>query len=112
MADSNAATFEELLQFLYLAPVGIVKFGVDGAVDLINPMASQVLMPLIPKCDLSNLYDALADLVPDLRQIVAKFSDTTGVILDRERLEVAGGSEVLVVSLAVTRVNERYIWLF
>jgi diguanylate cyclase (GGDEF)-like protein/PAS domain S-box-containing protein len=105
-AASNAAAFEELLQFLYLAPVGIVKFGIDGAVDLINPMASQVLLPLVPKCDLSNIYESLTPLVPDLRQIVAKFNGNAGVILDQERLEVRAGSKTLVMSLTVNRVND------
>jgi diguanylate cyclase (GGDEF)-like protein/PAS domain S-box-containing protein len=106
VAGISAGGFEELLQFLYLAPVGIVKFGIDGTVDLINPMASQVLLPLVPKGDLNNLYDSLAPLVPDLRQIVGKFTGNAGAILDQQRLETRTGGETLVLSLTVNRVND------
>jgi diguanylate cyclase (GGDEF)-like protein/PAS domain S-box-containing protein len=104
-AASRSDVFEELLQFLYLAPVGIVKFGIDGTVDLINPMASQVLLPLVPDGDLNNLYESLSPLVPDLRQIVGKFTANAGAILDQQRLEIRAGSKTLVLSLTVNRVN-------
>jgi diguanylate cyclase (GGDEF)-like protein/PAS domain S-box-containing protein len=97
---------EELLQFLYLTPVGIVKFSVNGAVDLINPMASQILLPLLPDGDLNNLYVALAMLVPDLRQHVVNFTGSTGTILDQQRLETRIGDKTLVVSLTVSQVND------
>jgi diguanylate cyclase (GGDEF)-like protein/PAS domain S-box-containing protein len=106
IAGSGAENFEELLQFLYLTPVGIVKFDIDGAVDLINPMASQVLLPLVPNGDLNNLYDSLSPLVPDLRQIVGKCTANAGAILDQQRLETQAGGKTLVLSLTVNRVND------
>jgi diguanylate cyclase (GGDEF)-like protein/PAS domain S-box-containing protein len=106
IAGSSAEVFEELLQFLYLTPVGIVKFGVDGAIDLINPMASQMLLPLVPHGDLNNLYDSLSSLVPDLRQIVGKFTANAGAILDQQRLKAQAGGKTLVLSLTVNRVND------
>jgi diguanylate cyclase (GGDEF)-like protein/PAS domain S-box-containing protein len=106
IAGSSAEVFEELLQFLYLTPVGIVKFGIDGAIDLINPMASQVLLPLVPNGDLNNLYDSLSPLVPDLQQIVGKFTANAGAILDQPRLEARAGDKTLVLSLTVNRVND------
>jgi diguanylate cyclase (GGDEF)-like protein/PAS domain S-box-containing protein len=106
-AGSGAEAFEELLQFLYLTPVGIVKFGFDGTVDLINPMASQILLPLVPNGDLNNLYDSLSPLVPDLRQIVGRFTGNAGAIVDQQRLETQAGRNTLVLSLTVNRVNDR-----
>jgi diguanylate cyclase (GGDEF)-like protein/PAS domain S-box-containing protein len=98
--------FEELLQFLYLMPIGIVKFSANGTIDLINPVASQVLLPLVPQGDLSNLYDSLAPLVPDLGQLVGNFTSNAGTILDRQRLETKAGDHTLVLSLTVNRVND------
>lgn len=106
IAASSAKALEELLQFLYLAPIGIVKFDIDGTVDLINPMASQVLLPLVPNGDLSNLYDSLSPLVPELRQVVGKFTGKAGTILDRQRLETWAGGKTFVLSLTVNRVND------
>jgi diguanylate cyclase (GGDEF)-like protein/PAS domain S-box-containing protein len=105
MVSERSESFEELLQFLYLAPVGIVKFSADGAVGLINPMASQVLLPLVPHGDLTNLYDSLAPLVPDLRQRVGAFTGNAGAILDQQRIETLAGGRTLVLSLTVSRVN-------
>jgi diguanylate cyclase (GGDEF)-like protein/PAS domain S-box-containing protein len=104
---NSVVVFEELLQFLYLTPVGIVKFSVDGTIDLINPVASQVLLPLVPKGNLDNLYESLAPLVPNLGQLVGKFIGDAGVILDQQRLEAKVGGKTLVLSLTVNRVNER-----
>ena len=105
-AGGSHAAFEELLQFLYLAPVGIVKFSAEGTVDLINPMAAQILLPLLPEGDLAKLYVSLAILVPDLRQRVGDFADNSGAILDQQRLETRVGDETLVLALTVNRVNE------
>jgi diguanylate cyclase (GGDEF)-like protein/PAS domain S-box-containing protein len=38
--------FEALLQFLYLMPVAVLRLGPDGAVDLLNPKAVQLLHDL------------------------------------------------------------------
>jgi diguanylate cyclase (GGDEF)-like protein/PAS domain S-box-containing protein len=102
----GSVAFEDLLQFFYMTPVGIVKFGADGAIDLINPMASQLLLPLLSDTDLANLYDALAPLIPDLRQIVGTFSSNAGIVLDRPRLETHAGGKLAVLSVTVNRVND------
>jgi len=59
--------YEALLQFLYQTPVGLVQTDNDGAITLVNPMAAQLLMPLAPGGDLSNLYDVLGAHAPGLR---------------------------------------------
>ena len=37
---------EEILQFVYLMPVGVVRLGPDGAVEMINPKAVQLLQDM------------------------------------------------------------------
>ena len=105
-APSTSDVVEELLQFLYLAPVGIVKFAADGTVDLINPFASQILLPLVRQANLDNLYVALARVVPDLGKLVAAFVEKSGQILDQQRLETHVGDGTLVLSLIVNRVDD------
>jgi diguanylate cyclase (GGDEF)-like protein/PAS domain S-box-containing protein len=104
MATGND-TEEELLQFLYLMPVGVVKFRPDGAVDLINPAAASLLQPISGAAELSNLFDALKGLVPGLREQVAAFPGTAGTIIDQARLETRIGGKSLVLSLTVNRIN-------
>jgi diguanylate cyclase (GGDEF)-like protein/PAS domain S-box-containing protein len=97
---------EELLQFLYLMPVGVVKFRATGKIDLINPMASALLLPLTPDASLDDLYTSLASLVPDLRRRVEHFTGQAGVIIDQRQLDVQTGGQARVLSLTVNRIND------
>lgn len=97
---------EDLLQFLYLMPVGVVKFRATGAVDLINPMASALLMPLVPDGSLDDLYMALASPVPDLPRRVQSFAAPAGIIIDQRQLEVQSGGKARKLSLTVNRIND------
>lgn len=103
-----AAEHEALTQFLYLAPVGLVQAGIDGAISLINPISVQLLMPLAPKCCMTNLFDALAGIAPDLRALCAGFAAPSGMVcegrqifLHRDNAAAAkrGAPEVLSLSL-------------
>ncbi len=86
------AELEELTEFLYLIPVGIAQIDAAGKVGFINPLAVQLLMPIVaPGDDLSNLFDALHELAPDLRQIVRDFKGEQGSIVRDYRIAVTAG---------------------
>lgn len=77
-----------LMQFVHLAPVGLVQARMDGQIALMNPMATQLLAPLNlfeGEGDL-NLFDILDRASPDLRTLVQTFKRTTGVICDGHRI--------------------------
>jgi diguanylate cyclase (GGDEF)-like protein/PAS domain S-box-containing protein len=97
---------EELFQFIYLTPVGVLKFRSDGTIDMMNPVASALLIPIAPGGALGNIYTAMAPLLPDLSQQVASFSRDAGTIIDQHRLETRAGDKMLVLSLTVNRVHE------
>jgi len=110
-ADADAdivAEHEALIQFLYLAPVGLVQAGMDGAIAMINPISAQLLMPLAPQACLNNLFDALEGVAPELRHLCAAFAPPSGMICEgrqivlrqdsRDRLK-RGTPEVLSISL-------------
>lgn len=44
--DGLRTELEELLQFLYLMPVAVLRLGPDGALEMINPKAVQLLQDL------------------------------------------------------------------
>ena len=46
MDTGKLDAYEALVQFLYRAPIGLVQSSLDGAVEMLNPMASNLLMPL------------------------------------------------------------------
>ncbi|MEN3275642.1 MAG: hypothetical protein V7631_1432 [Massilia sp.] len=76
------AEHEALMQFLYLAPVGLVQAGVDGEIVMINPVSAQLLMPLSPDGNLTNLFTALEDVAPDLRLQCAHYPRKHGMVFE------------------------------
>jgi diguanylate cyclase (GGDEF)-like protein/PAS domain S-box-containing protein len=96
---------EDLLQFLYLMPTGVVKFEADGSVDLMNPVASAMLQSLRGDDTLRDLYASLASLAPDLPKQVAQFAPVAGTIVDKQWLEARAGDSAMVLSLTVSRVD-------
>ena len=80
--EALRAEHEALMQFLYLAPVGLVQAGMDGEIVMINPISAQLLMPLSPDGNLANLFDALAGVAPDLRLQCEQYPHTHGMVFE------------------------------
>lgn len=80
------AEHEALIQFLYLAPVGLVQADMRGEIAMINPISAQLLMPLAPGACLNNLFDALADVAPELRHLCTSFTAPSGMICEGRQI--------------------------
>ena len=83
--------YEALLQFLYLVPVGVVQFAPDGAIAMMNPVCAQLLMPLSTDGGLDNLFDALEQVAPELRNMASTFPAAHGTVCDSHRVQVSAG---------------------
>ena len=95
-ADSTAleGEYEALIQFLYLAPVGLVQIGLDGQIAMMNPIAAQLLMPLSRDGSLDNLFVALENVAPELRCLAGNHEQPTGNICDGLHMHLnAGGAK-------------------
>jgi diguanylate cyclase (GGDEF)-like protein/PAS domain S-box-containing protein len=107
--SSIAEENDELRQFLHLAPVGLVKASLDGEISLMNSLAAQLLVPVAPARDLGNLFSALAEHVPELQQLVARFLPNQGLICDGLRIRLEAGAsgrrERQVMALTVTKLG-------
>lgn len=88
MSDSASAAHEALIQFLYQAPIGLVQTMLDGEITMINPMSAQLLMPLAPHGDLSNLFDVLGSAAPQLREQAAAAPYPGGEVCEGLRVSV------------------------
>jgi diguanylate cyclase (GGDEF)-like protein/PAS domain S-box-containing protein len=84
------ADHEALLQFLYLAPVGLVQTAADGEIVMINPVSAQLLMPLQRDGNLDNLFDALAGVAPELRHLCTTFARPCGMVCDGLHIRLGG----------------------
>jgi|GEM_PF-2453557 len=100
---------EALMQFLYHAPVGLQQFAANGTVEMMNPMAAQLLMPLLPAGGLDNLYKVLHRAAPQLRQLVSDFKARSGTVCDALRMalpdERSGRGEPSVLALSLMKLD-------
>ena len=104
-ADQDySPAYEALVEFLYLAPVGIIKFRPDGTIEMANPTAAQLLMPLTLDGDLSNLYSLLSGLAPDLRTHVERFQEPAGQIFDQMQLVIP--DKRITLMLDINKIND------
>ncbi len=87
MLPTNAAAYESLIQFLYRAPIGLVQSTLDGEITMINPCSARLLMPLAPHGDLSNLFDVLHAVAPQLRSLSA-LAEPDAMVCDGLRLNL------------------------
>lgn len=110
MLNEAAAAYEELMQFLYRAPIGLVQTTLDGTIEMINPMSASLLMPLSRDGDLDNLFVALARVAPQLRGMVNAFAPSNGSVCElvRIRLPAASGSDgaTQVLSISLLKLDE------
>jgi diguanylate cyclase (GGDEF)-like protein len=100
--------YEGLLQFLYRTPIGVLQADIGGAIDMMNPKAAQLLMPLVPDGALDDLYAIFAATAPDLRAAVARCDTPSGVVVDGLRIDAPGGRDgPQVLSLSVMKLDPR-----
>lgn len=83
--------YEALLQFLYMAPIGLAQLRIDGEVVMINPLCAQLLMPLSKDGGLSNLFQVLENVAPDLPLRTRDFAPLHGKICDALNLQIDSG---------------------
>ena len=102
--------YEALMQFLYRAPIGLVQTAMDGGIEMLNPMASRLLMPLSRDGTLNNLFTTLETVAPELRLLAGKHLDTSGVICEEMRVTLtigqAGNRTPIVLSISLLRLDE------
>lgn len=113
MSDSGldlSQEYEALVQFLYIAPVGLVQADLRGEIAMINPLSAQLLMPLSKDGNLTNLFSALEAVVPDLRHLVAGFRASYGMVCEAIRVPLGSflnpKSQSAMLSLTVLKLDE------
>jgi len=107
---ATADEHEALLQFLYMAPVGLVQTTPSGEISMANPTSAQLLMPLSRDGNLTNLFTALEGVAPDLRHRVAGYAQPSGKVLDGLRIQlspgVRGESDPQMMCLSLLKLDE------
>ena len=103
--------YEALIQFLYLAPVGLAQTGSDGEIVMINPISAQLLLPISRDGNLTNLFDVFEPIAPELRHLCSAFTGSHGMICDALRIQITAGmpgkSDPQVLSLSLLKLDEQ-----
>ena len=108
MPEATVEAYETLMQFLYRAPIGLVQVNLDGDVEMINPMAASLLMPLSRAANLDNLFLTLGEVAPQLRELVAAFGEPSGSICESMRIPLVVGDtsmEPQTLSLSLVKLD-------
>jgi diguanylate cyclase (GGDEF)-like protein len=108
MPNATAESYESLMQFLYRAPIGLVQVTIEGDVEMINPMAASLLMPLSRAANLDNLFLTLGEVAPQLRELVAAFGEPSGSICESMRIPLVVGDtsmEPQTLSLSLVKLD-------
>ncbi len=92
LATESENAYESLMQFLYRAPVGLAQTQIDGTVEMMNPMAASLLLPLSGDSNLDNLFRALEDVAPQLRQTIETYPESSGAVCEALRMNVSSGT--------------------
>ncbi len=110
MSEGTSAAYEALVQFLYRAPIGLVQTSLAGDIAMINPMAAQLLMPLAVDGALFNLFDVLAPVAPQLRDLARRPDEDGGMICDALHLAMPpaarGGAAPRTLALQLLRLDD------
>jgi diguanylate cyclase (GGDEF)-like protein len=107
-----ADAYESLMQFLYRAPIGLVQTTLVGQIEMINPMSASLLMPLSRDGNLDNLFTALQDVAPTLRQMTAALQSSSGIVCESLRFSLPAGpgagvdDPAQIVSLSLLKLDE------
>jgi len=101
--------YEALVQFLYIAPIGIIQTRLDGEILMVNPLCAQLLMPFSRDGGLDNLFTALEPVAPDLQHRTQAFHASHGMVCEGLQLQVdagrPGGKGIKVLSLSLLKLD-------
>lgn len=97
------ALYNDLLQFLYRTPWGLIQTDRSGAVQMLNPVAAKILMQVTDNGRLDNLFRIFKDVRPELESLTRQFEERYGVVCEDLPLRLARGGDL---TLSVFVQNE------
>lgn len=89
MNSANKDTQEQLLQFFYQIPYGLIRFNSAGQVKVLSACACSQLMPIIPSGKLECAFEILTALDKKAIDEIKQFDQSAGVIFENRRSRCA-----------------------
>jgi GAF domain-containing protein len=88
---ADAQELQDLREFFYQCPVGLLEVDDDGLVIKVNPAAVAMLAPALGSDSLAKLFPLLDRLAPQLIWAISQDRDRTGLLAGGQRLLVPAG---------------------
>lgn len=107
----DMASDSELLEFLYVVPVGVCRFDRDGTIEIANPKIAQLFMPIAGPGSVKSMREFLRIAAPDLIDFLATHDGEPGVVVDSETLKIEPArmafpaARPMVISLTITALS-------
>lgn len=97
---------ERLLEFLYLAPVGLIEAEASGTIVRLNPQATRIVAQIAPEFP-PSVFDIFSDAIPGLESQI-RTTGNNGLIVDQEPFSLAPlvPDDLREFSLTVHRLSE------
>jgi hypothetical protein len=86
----NAAA---MLEFLHLAPVGLMRMRSDGEMLMMNPVSAQLLAHIGLGSGPPNLLRLLDPITPDVRTLLGIFEGDSGTVFENYRVPLPEGDD-------------------
>lgn len=87
-------SYEELLEFLYLVPMAVMKSDLDGNITIANPKCARIFLSQLKYEGLPNFIDWLCHVDPGLVDVI-KTAKQSGVICKNHRVSMSNGEQQL-----------------
>lgn len=88
MATDQEDENENLLQFLYACPVGLIEVAANGTIGLMNPFAMQLMLPIARTPSILNFFAIMEGYAPELRNMADAFPVASGNVCENHRIVV------------------------
>jgi PAS domain S-box-containing protein len=113
LSENLTNKYQHLLELSYAVPVGVVLADLSGQVQLMNGAMvnylAQVGANVGLSSRLSNLYDALSHVLPDLQQHVMDSPLEHGVIINHQEVVFERDSHLFVASFQIRKLDSTRI---
>ncbi len=108
MQPKSAASYEEVMGFLYRAPVPVVRIATNGEILMITPPAANLLMQLTGGTFFGNFFEIIETCAPEIRSLIEGFPGS-GIICDSLPITVVPNSvshKGLILQFNIHKIDE------
>lgn len=110
---------EELLQFLYLSPIGLCESSLKGQINLCNAIACSYLISFSESSELNNIFDVLnqgqENLGNDFKVLMDNFKSKEGFLIKNKKIDFYQNDRKSLFNMSISLrkiADNQFMWVF